>query len=161
MTRIPLTRGQIAIVDDEDYEWLSRWKWRAMYVKDMDTFYAVRSSWDGHTRRTILMHREILRLQKGDRREGDHRNHETLDNRRGNLRVATRTEQVYNTRMKRTNTSGFKGVYRNRNGYSAKIRIDGRQVYLGTRRTPAEAHSLYVEAATKHHGEFACIGIAA
>ena len=148
---IPLTRGLSAKVSPEDFDWLNQWKWRAT-LYDVG-FYATRSEGP----QTVLMHREILGLQKGDERTGDHRNHDTLDNRRSNLRVASQREQKYNARMKRTNVSGLKGVYRNKNGFSAKIRIGGKQVYLGYRKTAEEAHALYAEAATRIHGEFVCL----
>jgi hypothetical protein len=101
------------------------------------------------------MHREILGLKKGDIHTGDHRNHDTLDNRRSNLRIATRVEQQRNKRKNSKNTSGFKGVYPKNKGYAAAIKVGGKQIYLGTRKTAEAAHVLYREAALRLHGEFA------
>ena len=87
---IPLTQGQFAIVDAEDYEWLSRHKWCA--AKSRDNFYAHRFG-DG----TIVnMHREIMRAPKGV--ICDHKNHNGLDNRKSNLRLCTSAQNQYNKR---------------------------------------------------------------
>ncbi len=87
---IPLTQDQFAIVDAEDYGWLSRYKWFA--VKNRETFYAQRFG-DG----TIVgMHREIMRTPKG--MVCDHKNHNGLDNRKSNLRLCTSAQNRYNTR---------------------------------------------------------------
>ncbi len=72
MKKIPLTQGQVALVDDADYEWLSRWKWCAMWCSSTDSFYAVRhirlpnGKWT-----TLRMHRAILGLKRGDSRQVD------------------------------------------------------------------------------------------
>ena len=99
MKKIPLTQGQVALVDDADYEWLSRWKWCAMWCSSTDSFYAVRhirlpnGKWT-----TLRMHRAILGLERGDSRQVDHENHDTLDERRENLRIVTHQENQWNQR---------------------------------------------------------------
>ena len=88
--------------------------------------------------------------------EIDHKNRNKLDNRRENLRPATRTQNCQNTVEHSNSTTGFKGVnYRKDVGkYRARIRINGERVMLGWFKTAEEASRAYDEAAKKHHGEF-------
>lgn len=95
---IPLTRGKIALFDDEDYEELSKYKWFITKV------YASRHSGN----KTVYMHREIMKTPEN--METDHINGDVLDNRRENLRICTRQENARNIRGISSNTSGYKGV---------------------------------------------------
>jgi hypothetical protein len=108
------------------------------------------------------MQRQILGLAYGDLREADHENHNTLDNRRSNLRLADVFEQAYNRRLRGDNTSGFKGVcYRkdkkSTNKWRARINVRGKRVLLGYFATAEEAHGAYSKAALEYHKEFACL----
>lgn len=156
---IQLTKGQFAIVDARDYERLSAHKWLAWPTKPRGGFYAARyTKTEDGSLQLILMHREILGLTHGDERESDHV--EPLaktDNRRKNLRIATGQQNHCNCRKRRNNTSGFKGVswHRHTKQFVAYIRVNGKPIFLGYRRTPEDAAQLYAEAALKHHGEFA------
>jgi hypothetical protein len=95
MREIFLTRNQVALIDDDDYEWLMRWKWHV--AKGGNTFYAVRQIHLVNGKRgTVLMHRQILGLEEGDNREADHVNHYGLDNRSVNLRVVTHQQNSFN-----------------------------------------------------------------
>lgn len=89
--------------------------------------------------------------------EVDHRNLDGLNNRWGNLREATGTQNLGNTRVNSKNTTGFKGVsFLRRTGrYYAQIRIDHKSRHLGYFDTPEEAHAAYVAAAERYFGEFA------
>src|ERR1700741_4140580 len=100
---IPLTRNQNAIVDAADFEWLSQWNWYAMWSKCTKSFYAARR---GPCSSVIFMHRLIIDSEK----LVDHKDHNTLDNRRENLRKCTYMQNSQNKRMRRNNRSGFKGV---------------------------------------------------
>jgi len=155
---IPLTRGHVAIVSPEDFSFLSQWKWFSSYAPNPRRFYAVRwERLESGKRVAIRMHREILGLRHDDKRLGDHRNHDTLDNRRGNLRISTKSQNNCNRKHQTNNTLGFKGVSKTPYGFRARIRIDRKTIALGTRRTPEAAYALYCEAAIRLHGEFACI----
>ena len=155
---IPLTQGQVAIVDSVDFEQINQHKWYAAWMPLARSFYAVRGITLPEGKRTIWMHRELLGLDFGDPRTGDHRNHDTLDNRRSkNLRIASHAENVRNKRIYACNTTGFKGVSRHRFKYQAHIRLDGKLIHLGTCDTPESAYSLYCEAALRLHGEFASL----
>ena len=112
-----------------------------------------------------FVHRLIWRLVHGEDPgvlDVDHINGDQGDNRPCNLRLATRAENCRNQGPRVTNKSGYKGVSRNpgsRNSWRAQIRVtegDVRKlVYLGSYRTPEEAHRVYVAAANALHGEFA------
>jgi len=156
---IALTKGQITIVDFEDYKWFVQFKWRALWNRPTQSFYAVRSSprlgGKGHT---ILMHREILGLKFGDRNEADHRDpSQTLDNRKNNLRVCTHSQNQMNSKKKPNNTSGFKGVsFESRTKkWRVMIGFNGRKLWIGRYATVQEAHAHYVAAAVRYFGEFA------
>jgi hypothetical protein len=154
---IPLTCGQVAIVDAADYEWLMQWKWLASWSEKTQSFYAKRSDRVGSGRIYYSMHRVILGLVQGDTRKGDHENHDTLDNRRSNLRIATSAQNCQNMDRARPNRSGYKGVcwHGKSKMYVARLYINGRAKYLGYFHDPAEAHMAYQAAATEHFGEFA------
>lgn len=147
MKEIELSRGQMALVDDEDFDWLSQWKWSYAPVG-----YAVRR-YEG---KIILMHRLIMDAPKGKR--VDHINMNGIDNRRINLRICSHRENLLNRGKQRNNTTGYKGVsYCSRiDKWRASIRDDNaRDLHLGYFKTPEEAALAYNISALKYHGEFA------
>jgi len=162
MKAIKLTQGQLALVDDDDYQWLNQWKWHAHKDKS-GNFYASRSSTkiDGK-QHTIFMHRQILGLEFGDSRQVDHANHSTLDNRRSNIRLATSTQNNQN-RIPFKSTSRFKGVSRHfihskgkiYKYWQAHIKYKGKQIFLGHFKNEYEAAQVYNVAARKYFGEYA------
>ena len=156
---IPLTQGQLAIVDAADYEWLNQWKWFANYNKCTRSYYAGRQTPRGTPGRqvSVWMHREILGLpRKSDGRLADHINHVTMDNRRSNLRIATCSQNSRNHRRRADNPSGFIGVsfYVPVGKWRARIAFAGRQMHLGYYATCEEAAGVYRKTATKLFGEF-------
>jgi hypothetical protein len=156
---IPLTQGQAALVDEADFERLSKWKWCAVWIPSVQSFYAMRSSTTVNGKRnSIYMHRAIMEAPPG--LEVDHRGHNTLDNRRNNLRRATCTQNHQNARIRSSTTSGFKGVsfHKGAGKWRAGIRVNGESIWLGLHATPELAHAAYIEAAREHFGEFACDG---
>jgi len=157
VVEVPLTHGQVAIIDREDWERVRGYNWCAVY-KDTRSYYAVTHQQIHGKRRKIQMHRLILDAPK--EMQVDHINHNTLDNRKSNLRLCTPYQNQYNSRKQRNNTSGFKGIYKNKNGlrWIAKIQFCGKGQYLGTFDTREEAHAAYCEAALRLHGEFSNFG---
>lgn len=154
MEKIPLTQGKFATVDDIDYEFLIKWKW---YFH----CYAVRNSHksDGFDKLIkIFMHREILirKLGHSDFQETDHKNHNKLDNRRGNLRPASRSQNQGNRKIQQ-GVSKFKGVhwYKDRKKWQAQIKFEGKRKHLGYFTDEIEAVEAYNRAAKKLFGEFA------
>lgn len=155
---IALTQRQYAIVWESDYEWLSSFKWHARWSKGIRQYYAARSAVMNGKNVQIPMHREILGLSAGSREKGDHvRPGETTDNRRANLRVATREQNAHNSRISKNNRSGFKGIYYipHSKMYGAHITSNGIKHYLGCRKLPEDAHALYCDAAQRLNGQFA------
>jgi len=150
---IPLSQDKFAIVDAEDYEWLSNYKWCASRKKRV--FYARRN--ERRTRRQIIMHRFILNAPKG--LFVDHINHNGLDNRRSNLRLCTRTENNRNRRpnVQPNQSSKYKGVSfdKKRNLFRAFIYRNKKQYYLGSFKNETDAAKAYDKKAKELFGEFA------
>jgi hypothetical protein len=152
MKEIPLSQGKVALVDDEDYEWLMQWKWQVRW--NGWTHYAMRR--DKYTKTTVLMHREILGVRKGFLT--DHKNGNGLDNRKKNLRECTSAENNRNRGVARANKYGYKGIFydpKRKNPYRAQIWVNSKAITLGYFLTIEDAARAYDDAARKHHGEFA------
>lgn len=154
---IILTRGQVALVDDGDYDSLIQNKWCADWNKGTRTFYAIRKTILNGKKVTVRMHREILGLAHGYKRDGEHINGDTLDNRRDNLRIATRSQNARNRGKQSNNKSGYKGVHFHKASgkWIAEIGLNGKHIYLGLYSTPQLAHEAYCKAAEQLHGEYA------
>jgi hypothetical protein len=152
---IPLTRGQVALVDAEDYERLNAFKWCATRNRVTAKWYAIRGVLVAGKSTTIKMHREILLAPTTA--QIDHQNGNGLDNRRENLRIATNAQNLFNRGPQRNNSSGFKGVcfHKQAQKWKAEIAFRGQRKHLGLFTTPEDAHAAYIAAATQLHGEFA------
>lgn len=131
--KIRLTRGMEAIVDDADFKELNKHKWYALSCNGL--FYAARGIWKSGKCKTELMHRRVLGLHPGEA-EVDHKNHNTLDNRRCNLRPVTRSENLCNRR-----SAGFWKVG---DRFRAEIKVDGKTLHLGYWDDPRMARAAYL-----------------
>jgi AP2 domain len=153
--KIPLTQGMSALVDDEDYEELMKHKWQAAWDPRKKSFYATRSTTVKRMRVGFVMHRVILKVTD-PRIKVDHRNHDTLDNRRRNLRPATSSQNAANRKGPDTsNTSGYRGVHLHAGGrWQAKIGINSKVKHLGLFDTKEKAAAAYAAANRKYFGEF-------
>ena len=146
MTKIiPLLHGKQTIVDDEDFDNLSKYKWRCN-----SNGYVVRGS-----AARFRLHRVIMDAPVG--MEVDHINGDTLDNRRENLRLCIHAENGRNRQLNMNNKSGYKGVSWNERDkkWRAMIKINLHHIYLGQFTDSMEAARAYDEAAQKYYGEFA------
>jgi hypothetical protein len=155
MKEIPLTQGQVALVDDEDFELVSAHKWYALWDPHTKSFYAVTHLRKPTGKQTgLYMHRLIMDAKKGE--QVDHIHHQTLDNRRSELRLCTPSQNGCNTGMRSTNTSGFTGVSRQTgcSKWKAQIRVNGKVKYIGYFDTPELAYEARLAAVRKYHGEF-------
>lgn len=139
---IPLTQNQVALVDERDWCELRKSKWYAWWNKHTKSFYAKRIIALERRRTAQYMHRRILGLEHGDKRQGDHRNHNTLDNRRSNLRIVTSRANHENQRNQSKYGPGVEKVKKNRpRPFRARARVDDRTVHIGFFSTPEEARS--------------------
>lgn len=150
MREISLTQGKVAIVDDEDYEWLSRWKW----------FYGCGGYAGRHFRLNgkhnyLSMHRTILEVPPG--MEIDHKNRNRLDNRRENLRVCTRSQNEANRGIFPNNTSGIKGVSWDKvnKKWRAAIVHNCKYIHIGRYGNIEDASAAFEIKAKELFGEFA------
>ena len=151
MTRtIPLTQGQVAIVDDEDFDWLNQYKWHAEKMRGR--YYAARYL---KGNKKMLMHREIMNAPKGV--IIDHINGSSLENRRKNLRPCTIKENQRNRVSQKNSSSRFKGVcwHKNRKKWQAEIRCEDKFIYLGSFDNEIEAAKAYDKKAKELFGDFA------
>ena len=143
-------------MDDEDFEYLNQWTW---YVRrDRNRFYATgysKSSDQKYVR--IDMHRAVLRLTTGDGIRIDHINGNGLDNRKENLRIASRAENGMNRGKFAKTSSRYKGVrwHKCEAKWNAQIKSKGRYIYLGSYSNEEDAARAYDKAATEHFGSFA------
>ena len=146
---IPLTQGKEAIVDVEDLDTLSQYKWYAMKIGQ--TYYAAR--YDSKRRRNVFMHRELMGFPK----MVDHKDGNGLNNTRSNMRASDSCGNNRNRRKREGCTSGYKGVcwdaFNTR--WRADICSSGTKIYLGSSKSEKECASMYDRAAQLCFGEFA------
>jgi hypothetical protein len=150
---IPLTKGQNAIVDAADFGWLNQYNWHAvsaLYKNRRSGWYAC-SQIDGQY---TAMQRLILGLTFEDPRIAEHRNNNSLDNRRGNLRIVTQAQNLMNKAKHRDNQSGYKGVILQGRRWRAQITVKGRRIIIGYYSCREDAAHAYDRASKIHHGEF-------
>lgn len=171
MREIKLTQGMVAMVDDDDYEWLNKYKW--CVSKGRDGYFNARTTiykfYDGYKwRRSVKMHHLIMKTTKGQ--IIDHINGNPLDNRRCNLRLATNAENCRNSKKGtyrgKPCASQYKGVTPSKTTpkggrwgtytyWRAQIVINGKLKSLGNFKSEEEAARAYDKAAKEHFGEFA------
>ncbi len=146
---INLTHRKYAIVDDEDFDILSKYRWHIS-----DNGYAKRSVGQRGSQRFIRMHRVINNTPKG--MITDHINGDKLDNRKANLRNSTKQQNSANSKVHNTNKSGFRGVcfYKRDKNWKASIGFNGKSIHLGYFKTPEQASDAYVAKAKELFGEF-------
>jgi len=149
---VTLTQGYNAVIDATDAPLVVQFNWCAAVGRN--TVYAKRTDHSGSKSRLVLMHRIIVGDPKG--LEVDHRDGDGLNNRRSNLREATKTQNRRNQRTSRANTSGFKGVSYDawNRTWQAGISINGKSKRLGSFPTPEAAYVAYCKASAELHGEF-------
>lgn len=138
------------LVDQDDYEWIKKYKWHV----DKNGYVLTKIN-----NKSFKQHRMILGLDTSDLIEVDHINHNQLDNRKSNLRLVNRSQQNMNKRTGVSNKSGKKGVYKMvgyDNKWCVQIDADGKKYYLGSFGSFEEAAKVREEAAIKLHGKYKC-----
>lgn len=144
MKEIQLSQGKVALVDDEDFEYLNQWKWHFS-----SRGYAMRRAY----KKNIHMHRAVFRID--EKLQCDHINGNRIDNRKSNLRPCTQNENMMNKKAYKNNKTGYKGVNFQNGKYHASISILGKKTHLGHFKTAEEAARKYDEAAIQKFGIFA------
>jgi hypothetical protein len=149
---IQLANNLVTLVDEEDYELLLNFKWVA--YKHRDTYYVM--CWTKH--RNVKMHRLLLGISNS-KIHVDHINHNGLDNRKENLRLATAQQNNWNRRKRSGNVSSkYKGVTKlGASTWRASVYIKSKNVQLGDFPNEKMAALAYNIAALKYFGEFACV----
>lgn len=155
MKKIPLTQGKFALVDEIDYEYLIQWKWCITNFG-----YAVRRNCSKRNPKPslILMHLVIAkRMGLDTSNDIDHKDRNKADNRRKQLRSATRSQNTGNEELRSTNTSGFRGVswHAARQKWRARITINGKEKHLGLFASKEDAAKRFNKESKKHFGEYA------
>jgi hypothetical protein len=149
MKTITLTQGFHALIDDEDFDWLNRYKW------NYHNGYARRTN-DGYD--TVHMHVEIAQKHGIEiYPELDHKDRNGINNQKENLRPATRSQQGANRDLFPNNSTGYKGVSWHRGKWQSSIRREGRLHYLGRFSDIIAAAKAYDAAAIVYFGEHACL----
>lgn len=151
---VPLTKGYEAVIDAADAEFVGRWNWCA-FVQKNGRIYAARGEKHKGKCKLILMHRVLMNTPEGY--DTDHADMNGLNNKRTNLRVASRSENMRNSRRRKASATGLKGVgiHSQSGKFRARLMVDYKDRHLGLYDTAEEAYEAYCAAAPKHHGEFA------
>lgn len=146
MKEVKLTQGMVALVDDNDYQKINKYKWYAQRTGS-NKYYATSS-------KVGLLHRFLL---NPGRQTVDHINGDSLDNQRENLRICSFGDNLKNKRIYKNNTSGFKGVYldKSTNTWKAHLTVLGKKKTLGRFKTKEQAYEAYLKGATYYFGQFA------
>lgn len=147
MAEIELTMGYIAIVDDDRFEELSKFKWCAR-----DSGWGV---YAGRGQPFVYLHRFLIGAMPGQ--IVDHKNGDSLDNRVDNLRFCTTSQNAANTNKNKLGISGLKGVTWDKSGrkWSVRLRIGHSRISIGRFNDKEEAYRAYCKAVINHYGQFA------
>lgn len=147
------SKGEVILVDDQEFDYLNQFAWRIGAGGYAVRWGRVAPGKKG--RFVVLMHREILGLDRSDKRVCDHKNHVKTDNRRANIRVCTPRQNVFN--IPAYGSSGLKGVCWDKQfgKWRARIWSSGKRRLLGLFDTAEEASEVYNLASAMVHGEFA------
>lgn len=143
--------GKKVLIDQDDYEKILSQKWYISVIKKNGDIYFY-----GYiNKKRVKLHRYILN-QTNKKIIVDHKNCNTLDNRKENLRCCSKTENQRNCRKHRDNKTGLKGIYYQKDAkkYHAQISVNRKVIYLGLFIKKEDAHAAYCKASKKYHGEF-------
>lgn len=150
MKEISLTKGQVALVDDEDFERVNAFKWQARWTKSTKSFYAKRFFHD--SKRVIDMARFIINTPMN--MVPDHINHNTLDNRKCNLRNSTRSQNNMNAGLRKDNKLRTRCIHVHQNRFRVEVMVNKKRVFRKCFGSLEEAIVARDEVLKIHFGEF-------
>lgn len=157
MKEIPLTGGKVAFVDDEDFPLVSKHKWYASQEGRLTQIWYAKTNivLPSGKRSIIRMHRLLL----PESNRVDHRDRNGLNNRRSNLRAASRTQNAANSGGHADRRGKYKGVTFDRvnNRWRAQLMRHGKKINIGRFKTEIAAAQAYANAVARTDGEFAAI----
>ena len=144
----------VALVDDEDYDSLNQFRWNVH--KDGNSLYATRNIIVDGNRRLKSMHGQIM-----NGKWIDHIDHDGLNNQKSNLRFCSLSENLRNARKHNNCSSTYKGVnfHKLNKNWTARIQINGKQIYLGSFASEIDAAKAYNAKAIELFLEFANLNI--
>lgn len=146
-------KNKNVFVDKEDYLFLKRFIWTLHY-----TGYAYTRIIFLNKRRNLSMHRIIMLSQYHKNKECDHINRNKLDNRKRNLRLVYKIENIVNRQLQSNNSTGYKGVcFLKKNKKFVAYAGKKPRKYLGSFKTAKQAAKAYNTFAKKYYGKFACL----
>ena len=150
--KVQLNHGKLGIVDDADRDLISQYHWTAVPNHHGNWYMARWISVDGK-RKILFFHRLLLNAKAGS--QVDHIDGNGLNNCRNNLRLCTHADNCRNSKLRKSNTSGYKGVHKSRAKWVAQIAVDGKAHHLGSYVDILDAARSYDHAARIIYGEFA------
>lgn len=151
-----LVKNKYVLIDDDNHAYFLTMKWEFVKSKSGNEYARARIKHISGKSKSVLMHRLVVGIQDGDRREVDHINNNTLDNRRENLRIVTKTENRANRRSLR-GVSKYKGVVFDKSveKWKASIGLNGKHINLGRFKSEDEAARAYDLKAIELYGDYA------
>lgn len=153
MLEILLTHGQVALIDDEDYEIVSSYTWAAHWMPHANTYYATAHNGS----KTVLMHSLILGTVPPT--QVDHEDHNGCNNQRANIRVCSGSQNRANSRKLAPASSSYKGVTWDKTNQNWSVRIgkDYKRITVGRFDNEVDAARAYNKAALEMFGDFALL----
>jgi hypothetical protein len=155
MKYIELSRGKVAIVDDDCFELVSKYTWHCTHIRGKDIYYAKTNIRAGDRQKQLWMHRIITGCPFN--KEVDHIDGNGLNNQKSNLRLATHQQNMFNQRKRSGGSSQYKGVSwcKRSNRWLSQIMINKKTKFLGYFSDEISAAVAYDTAAIMYFGEFA------
>lgn len=153
MTKLQLTKDKFTIIDEDMLPFLRQWHWT------FDGRYACRTVRENDKRTKIYLHKLINQTPTG--KDTDHINGDKLDNRRENLRSATRGQNCVNQGKYKNKTSRYKGVcwHKQRRKWKAEIKRGGVKKHLGLFVSEKDAARAYDKAVQEYFGNYAILNM--
>lgn len=150
---LPIHGGLFALVDDEDFERLSKFKWHLSHRKGW--VYVVRSNRIGAITYKPYLHREVMGAVKGQ--QIDHRDRNPFNNQKCNLRFSNQSQNMMNRTRSLKSKNKFRGVSPSHGKWFARVKVRGKTVCSKCFDREEDAAKAYDNMARDLHGDFAVL----